>query len=64
MHSLRANKDLFISAPSIHVCLSVSLTSAPLSLPAKSMNVIQPNFLPLFLSLKFIYRIACDLDES
>ena len=38
MHSLRARRDLFISAPSNLVCLSAELVSAPLSLPARSMR--------------------------
>ena len=40
MHSLRAKRDLLISAPSIFVYLSVCIVSAPLSLPAKSMKLI------------------------
>jgi len=42
MHSLRASSDLLISDPSILVCLSQSTTSAPRSLPARSINVILP----------------------
>ena len=42
IHSFRASKDLLISAPSNQVYFPVSLVSAPLSLPAKSMNDIFP----------------------
>ena len=38
MHPYKGNKDLLISAPSYLVLLSISLTSAPLSDPAKSTN--------------------------
>ena len=62
MHSFNAKRDLLISAPSNRVCLFVSRTSAPLSLPAKSMNANFP--CGLFPSFKLIYKIACDLDES
>lgn len=49
IHSLRESKDLLIYAPSILVCLSMSIWSAPLSLPAKSMKEIFPcSFLPSF----------------
>jgi hypothetical protein len=49
MHSFRESKDLLISAPSILVCLSMSMWSAPLSLPAKSMKEIFPcSFFPSF----------------
>lgn len=43
MHSLSASNDLLISAPSIRVCLLVSMVSAPRSLPARSMNDSFPN---------------------
>ena len=62
IHSFRANKDLLISAPSILVYLWYSTTSAPLSLPAKSINDNFPVI--LFYYLRLIYRIACDLEES
>ena len=62
IHSLSASRDLLISAPSKRVCLLVSLTSAPLSLPAKSMNDNFPWHLEP--SLRTIYKIACDRDES
>ena len=62
IHSFNANNDLLISAPSNLVYLLVSLTSAPLSLPAKSINDNLPwHLLPSF---RVIYNIACDLDES
>ena len=62
IHYFKLNKDLLISAPSILVCLSISIWSAPLSFPAKSMKDILPNnFLP---SLSEICRMACDLEES
>ena len=57
MHSFSASKDLFISAPSnltslYLVCLSESVTSAPLSLPAKSIKDIFPRvFVPSFISI-------------
>ena len=38
MHSLRASRDLLISAPSILVCRLAEEVSAPRSLPAKSMR--------------------------
>lgn len=63
MHSLSASKDLLISAPSNQVYLPVSLVSAPLSLPAKSMNDIFPYTLP-WGCFKLIQRIAWDLEES
>src|SRR5690242_13936221 len=40
IHSFKARRDLLISAPSILVCLLVSVTSAPLSEPARSMKDI------------------------
>lgn len=62
MHSFKERRLLLIYAPSILVCLSISMWSAPLSLPAKSINEIFPcNFFP---SLSEIWRIACDLEES
>lgn len=62
MHSFKESSDLFISAPSILVCLSMSMWSAPRSLPAKSMNEIFPcSFLP---SLRDICKMAWDLEES
>jgi hypothetical protein len=42
MHSLSASNDLLISAPSIFVYLFVFMVSAPLSLPARSINDIFP----------------------
>jgi hypothetical protein len=62
IHSFNANNDLLISAPSKRVYLFVSLTSAPRSLPAKSINDNFPWH--LFPSFNVIYNIACDLDES
>lgn len=62
IHSFKANRDLLISAPSNRVCLFWSLTSAPLSLPARSMKDNFPwHLLPSF---REIYRIAWDLEES
>lgn len=63
IHSFRARRDLLISAPSILVYFPVSLVSAPLSLPARSMKDIFPKFFPEG-ALMEIWRIACDLDES
>ena len=63
IHSLRANKDLLISAPSYLVYLLVSLTSLPLSFPAKSIKLIYPIFFHDSKFLKHTYKIACDLDE-
>lgn len=40
IHSLSANRDLLISAPSCLVYQLVSLTSLPLSFPAKSIKLI------------------------
>ena len=53
MHSFKANKDLFISAPSNFVCLFTSMVSAARSLPAKSIKEIFPKSL-LFESFIFI----------
>lgn len=62
IHYFKLSKDLLISAPSILVCLSMSMWSAPLSFPAKSIKEILPNnFLP---SLSDICRMACDREES
>ena len=62
IHSFNANNDLLISAPSNLVYLFVSLTSAPLSLPAKSINDNFP--WDLDPSFNVIYKIAWDLEES
>jgi hypothetical protein len=40
MHSLRASKLVLISRPSLRVFLSLSVVSAPLSDPARSMKLI------------------------
>mmetsp|Transcript_35897 Transcript_35897/g.86411 ORF Transcript_35897/g.86411 Transcript_35897/m.86411 type:complete len:331 (-) Transcript_35897:651-1643(-) len=64
MHSLSARSDLLISAPSILVWRSVSVTSAPLSLPAKSIKENLPWTRPFWVSFKQIWRMAWDLDES
>ena len=64
MHSFRAKSDLFISAPSILVYLFYSTVSAPLSLPAKSMNVIIPCLFESLMFLSYICRIAWDLELS
>lgn len=62
MHSFKESSDLLIYAPSILVCLSISMWSAPLSFPAKSIKEIFPwSFFPSFIE---IWRIACDLEES
>lgn len=63
MHSLSANKDLLISAPSILVCRFAEEVSAPRSLPAKSINENLPwiRFKPGDLTM--IWNTACDLDE-
>ena len=59
MHSFSANNDLFISAPSIYVCLSTqSIVSAPRSEPARSMNDIFPCSFLEESSYKLIYKIA------
>jgi len=62
IHSLRARRDLLISAPSILVCLLESVTSAPLSDPAKSMKDIFPY--NLFPSFSEICKIAWEREES
>ena len=41
IHSLRAKRLLLISAPSVLVYLLLSVVSAPLSLPARSMKLIR-----------------------
>ncbi len=64
MHSFKANNDLFISAPSNLVYLFWSVTSAALSLPAKSIKDILPYYLELFPSFNTIYNIAWERDES
>ena len=61
MHSFNASKDLFISAPSNLVYLLELTTSAPLSLPARSMNDILPCV--LLLTFNYSCKIACDLEE-
>jgi hypothetical protein len=63
MHSFRASRDLLISAPSIQVYFPFSCTSAPLSLPARSMKESFPNCFP-FGSLIVMVNTACDLEES
>jgi hypothetical protein len=40
MHSFKARRLLLISAPSYFVFFPVSITSAPLSLPARSIKLI------------------------
>ncbi len=62
IHYFKDRSDLLIYAPSIRVCLSMSMWSAPLSLPAKSIKEIFPyTFLPY---LKVICKIAWERDES
>jgi len=56
MHSFKANKDFYISAPSNLVYLSQFETSAPLSHPAKSINDNFPYSLAP--SFKLIAKIA------
>ncbi|MFS7928094.1 hypothetical protein Hanom_Chr04g00316821 [Helianthus anomalus] len=61
------------------VCLSLSVVSAPLSLPARSMNEIFPTTFPLLVSLASFFllvsftslcffttncNMACDLEDS
>ena len=62
--TLRASRDLLISAPSILVCLLAELVSAPLSLPARSMRENLPcrGFL-LLLVLRMIWNTAWLLEE-
>lgn len=62
IHSFKASKDLLISAPSILVCFFISVWSAPLSLPARSMKEILPKV--FFPSFKEIWRIACEREDS
>ena len=62
IHSFKESKDLLIYAPSIRVCFFISVWSAPLSFPARSMKEILPK--TFFPSLREIWRIACDLDDS
>lgn len=62
IHSLRARRDLLISAPSILVCLSVCMVSAPRSLPAKSMKLILLYSRPL--CLRTIYMMAWERELS
>eukprot|EP00960_Hanusia_phi_P038688 753551-Hanusia_phi.AAC.2 len=50
MHSFNARRDLLISAPSMRVCLSLSLTSEARSLPAKSMKLSFPTLLFILLN--------------
>lgn len=69
---LFTNKLLFISAPSNLVTLSELVVSAPLSLPAKSINENLPCYsirnqitsFIFFLSTNDNCKTACDLDES
>ena len=62
MHSLSAKRLLLISAPSCFVFFPVSMTSAPLSEPARSMKLILLKSLPVCLIEKV--RMAWDLDDS
>lgn len=63
IHSLRARRDLLISAPSIFVYLSVLIVSAPLSLPAKSINdILLKTLAPLW--TKLIVRMAWEREDS
>lgn len=64
IHSFKARSDLLISAPSILVYLFYSTVSAPLSLPAKSINVIMPCLFESVMFFNYIWRIACDLELS
>ena len=63
MHSFKANKDLFISAPSALLCRLLLWVSCALSEPAKSTkdNLPYSSSLPFFLII--ILHIAWDLDE-
>mmetsp|Transcript_153425 Transcript_153425/g.268272 ORF Transcript_153425/g.268272 Transcript_153425/m.268272 type:complete len:293 (+) Transcript_153425:309-1187(+) len=60
MHSLRARRDLLISAPSARVCLSLSAVSAPLSFPARSMKLMRPNCSCVLANRMTICRMACE----
>lgn len=62
IHSFKESKDLLISAPSIRVCFFISVWSAPLSLPAKSMKDIFPN--TFFPSFKVTCKMAWERDDS
>ena len=62
IHSFSAKSDLFISAPSICVCLSVFIVSAPLSLPAKSIKLIL--LYSRLLCFRLRVRMACDRELS
>lgn len=63
IHSLRASKDLLISAPSYLVWVLLVLTSLPRSFPARSINEIWPCFFQLSMFLSMTYKMACDLEE-
>ena len=63
MHSFKASNDLLISAPSNLVYLLELTTSAPLSLPARSIKDIFPIVLLFVANFNSNYRIACDLEE-
>lgn len=78
IHSLRARRDLLISAPSnlkiwiclvlsYLVCLFWSTTSAPLSLPARSIKLIFPILLcPLELNftMSLVFIFDCNLQNG
>ena len=64
MHSLRAKRDLLISAPSILVYLFWSTVSAPRSLPARSMKDIIEYLFESFVFFSCICRIACERELS
>ena len=65
--TFNASKLLLISAPSILVCLSADVVSAPLSLPARSIRENFPCISPLPLlfccDLRMSWKTAWDLDE-
>lgn len=62
IHSLRAKRDLLISAPSNLLFLLLLCVSWALSEPAKSQTISLPLFLP-FSSHTYIIQIACDLED-
>jgi len=61
IHYFSDKRDLLIYAPSILVCFFISVWSAPLSLPARSINEIFPN--NFFPSFKEICRIAWERED-
>mmetsp|Transcript_2858 Transcript_2858/g.5348 ORF Transcript_2858/g.5348 Transcript_2858/m.5348 type:complete len:475 (+) Transcript_2858:1979-3403(+) len=64
MHSFSASRLLLISAPSMRVCFSEFMVSAPRSLPARSMNVNLPYNLSVRIVFTAIWRMAWDREDS